>query len=228
MAKVAACQLANWPPSRGKNPHTHNIKYAIAVTHRKDGRPPKKLTREEIKQRREKAKKFLEEAEKKTKKGKKGKKKWFTVKRGRRKPRPLVGTWDVDYQVVAVASLTLEQAVRILSGTRIKPDVQRHDRWILHAAKPLTVTLNYPLSRSVTFTVPPLRRLHSGCRVCKRKGLKTKDMSLGAFLWIVAKEYQRIYRSHRKYGVWGHAIGDLWFERIIINREGKVHLFIGS
>ncbi len=53
-------------------------------------------------------------------------------------------------------------------------------------------------------------------------------MSPGYFLWTIAKEYERIYAEHEKYGVWGHAIGDLGFERITINEDGIVELFIGS
>jgi len=53
-------------------------------------------------------------------------------------------------------------------------------------------------------------------------------MSPGYLMWVVAKEYERIYKEHKKYGVWGHAMSDLGFERITVRPDGVVDLFIGS
>ena len=55
-----------------------------------------------------------------------------------------------------------------------------------------------------------------------------KLTSVGYFLWVVAKEYERIYKNHQDFGIWGHGIRDLFFEAMDINEDGYVELHIGS
>jgi len=41
-------------------------------------------------------------------------------------------------------------------------------------------------------------------------------MSVGYLLWVLARAYRKVYEEYGAYGVWGHAIGDLVFERLEI------------
>lgn len=52
-------------------------------------------------------------------------------------------------------------------------------------------------------------------------------MSVGYLLWQLARAYKIIYKSHAKWGVWGHAIGDLTFEIFELN-DNIGYVAIGS
>jgi hypothetical protein len=112
-----------------------------------------------------------------------------------------------------VASIPFETARRLIIGGAPKG---KHGIALEIEPKPITITLDYPLSRAVTITVKPYQ-IH-GC----------KFMDLGYVLWQIAKQYQRIYKEHKRYGVWGHMLDDLWFERLTIDKNGQAELFIGS
>ena len=56
-----------------------------------------------------------------------------------------------------------------------------------------------------------------------------KVFSLADVLVPLAKEYKHvIYKDTEKYGVWGHDLGDLFFEGITINDDGTTELIMGS
>lgn len=102
-------------------------------------------------------------------------------------------------------------------------------------ARPLIFDLSYPLSRIARVTIRPYvtRRLvtirdDETKRLTKKtRVVEHEEMNVGYVLWQLARAYQRIYREHRKYGVWGHAIEDLWFEGMEI-RGDVGHVEIGS
>jgi len=217
-------ELMNWPPSRGPNPHTHNWKWEPNAT-RKDMPAPGQRVTALIE------KDIIEGV------GKGGLPKEvqplpqgpFKRHKEQKKP-PLVGTWKVWYQVKAVAGLTLEQADDFVLACQDKIDVADHlGNWFGFEPRPLWVDITYPLKRGVRLLVKPLVRESLPCRACKGDRKSTRvEMTPGYFLWMVAKEYERIYKEHAKYGVWGHALEDLWFERVTIQKDGVVDLFIGS
>lgn len=224
-------ELANWWPGRGKNPHTCGFKPMAVKTTKKDLPAPKKTRAMNI----EKA--LIDRCAAKMKKGglkvPKRRKRIFK----RPNPKPLIGSWRVWYQVSDVAKLTLEQADRLLHGYDVNPknDHDHYDKWWSYEPRTLWVDITYPLSRGVRLVVKPVVMKRKACRVCtqkfgksRRRGTPQSRMSPGILMWAVAQEYVRIYEAHEKYGVWGHGMGDLAFERIDINKDGVVRLFIGS
>lgn len=129
----------------------------------------------------------------------------------------LEGTWGTNYHVATVATLTPIQADVLLFGQ--KGDRRSSDcygKWIQYQSRDLFVTIDYPLDKPVEITVNK--------EIIEPHGYP----SLGVFLLILAKEYERIYKNPKKYGVEYHGINDLYFERVTINRDGYVELFIGS
>lgn len=109
------------------------------------------------------------------------------------------------------------------------------DRWYGYEPRELVVEISYPLEKSVRLRIPPMKRSYPSCAYCvetaeKHDGEEHErlEMSPGYLLWVVAKEYTRIYREHEHYGVWGHAIGDFVFEGLEVDEAGVVHLGIGS
>ena len=59
--------------------------------------------------------------------------------------------------------------------------------------------------------------------------LKIKNCaSVGGLLWDISQVYKNIYKDPEKYGVWGHGIGDLYFESITIFCNGSIELGMGS
>ena len=80
----------------------------------------------------------------------------------------------------------------------------------------LTFDLSYPLCKVARVTIHPYTRV--GYRNERRQ-----CMTVGYVLGQLARAYKEIYRKHAKYGVWGHAIGDLCFESLrIVDNVGDV------
>jgi len=73
----------------------------------------------------------------------------------------------------------------------------------------LVFDLTYPLSKIARVTIRPYKRTFS-------RGNHVYELSVGYVLWQLARAYKIIYRQHRRYGVWGHAITDLAFECLSI------------
>lgn len=221
--------LLNWPPSRGPNPHTHEWKLTPGVT-RKDMPAPKPRASAVVE------KGIIEKASSGTflglskinfLKNPNPGKRWV---KDPKKPL-LEGSWRVWYQVESVAGLTVEQADEFVLGCQEKGPgrIREHqDNWYFYEPSPLWVDITYPLTRGVRLLVKPLIKEKLPCKACGGSPVKRPSMSPGYLLWMVAKEYQRIYQEHEKYGVWGHALSDLGFERITVRKDGVVELGIGS
>ena len=87
-----------------------------------------------------------------------------------------------------------------------------------------TCDLSYPLSKIARITIEPYtdKTIFSDGRSCC-----APQVSVGYLLWQLASAYRKIYRKHKQYGVWGHAIEDLYFENLKI-KDNVVTVFIGS
>lgn len=97
------------------------------------------------------------------------------------------------------------------------------DRWGgCRASEAPTVILHidYPLQAVVRLTIPP-------ATVQTDVG-EFKIMSPGYLMWVVAREYRKIYANHEEYGIWGHDINDLYFELFEFTEDGSLYMFIGS
>lgn len=209
-------EMMNWPPSRGPNPHERTITYR-----------PGQVTREDIPMEPSPAaaaEREIIEAAAGVPEEENGAQ-WRPEEPPAEEPAPMAGRWRVWYQVDDVASLTLEQAVNLLSGKKVEPEEDDFDSWFDAGFGTLRTMIDYPLSKAVFLTIEPMVVTWSGGNSPERT---EREMRLGYFLWIVAKEYERIYREHEKYGVWGHALSDLGFEGVVVREDGTVDLIIGS
>ena len=125
----------------------------------------------------------------------------------------LVGSWRMNYHVATVATLTPDQASTLLFGTNSEDP---HASWYEFEPRDLLVTIDYPLDPGVQVRIPA-------------RAYSRRDMpSLGRFLLAIAREYQEIYRKPAKYGIWGHSLSDLYFERVTVSKHGMVELAVGS
>lgn len=120
----------------------------------------------------------------------------------------------MNYHVATVATLNEDQASTLLFGTNDHDD---YGFWYEFAARDLLVTIDYPLDKGVQVKI-------SAEEIGGRHG----TASMGRFLLAVAKAYHDIYKKPKKYGIWGHGIDDLYFERVTIPKHGVVDLGIGS
>lgn len=140
---------------------------------------------------------------------------------------PEVASWRFNLQVTDVATLSLWQASRILSGIRERPSLDYFDDWYdLDAPSELRTVIDYPLEIATLLTIEPMTVVSVGGP--KQKKVSMTQWRVGYFLWVVSKEYERIYTEHERYRIWGHAMSDLAFERLTLMEDGMVHLGIGS
>jgi hypothetical protein len=144
------------------------------------------------------------------------------LKKLRKHKRYYARDFYLSHHVASVASLSLDVARNVIIAACPVP--KKHARyrpvdtgWNMEP-KSITVTLDYPLSRACEITIKPFR-LWKGGPDC---------MDIGYVLWTLAKQYERIYKEHKRYGVWGHMMGDLYFERLTIDKKGRGSLFVGS
>lgn len=168
-----------------------------------------------------------------------------------------VYTTELNIHVESVSKITLEIAEKILCGQNLdhfwprmigkKKGISKNPyrnipqkvfnmrgRFIKLSGN---VFIDYPLSCIVEVPV---------------KNVKT----IGSLLWHISQAYQEIYeeekksssftqamgsvdkkghqmickrgKSNGKFGIWGHSLGDLWFEKITIYDNGNIILGIGS
>lgn len=235
-------ECLNWPPSRGPNPHTHLAEIRFGKVERKDlPKPPEcevsKAEREFLQTMSAHVKARMAQGSGKAvaQKALRPKGLLKTLSRDAKKP-PLGGDWSVYYYVRDVLTLSAEQADRMLMacplpapGRKGRPDRKHLDRWWRFEPRTLWVDLTYPLARGVRLAIHPAVEFRL-CKTCgdRRPQREEPIMSPGYLLWTLAKEYERIYAEHEKYGVWGHAIDDLCFERISIRPDGVTDVFMGS
>lgn len=73
----------------------------------------------------------------------------------------------------------------------------------------LSINIDYPIRGTVQIKVKQASSLHD-------------------ILLPVSKAYEQIYQRAKEFGVWGHSINDLFFERVSINEDGTCEISIGS
>ena len=141
--------------------------------------------------------------------------------------------WSVMVSVEQLASLTIEQALCVVSGVlRLAPVGQPYCVGALEARwpgargfgyRPLDVTfdLTYPLDKVARVTVAPYM-------VGDPDGAHSMQMSLAYVLWQGARAYRTIYENHAAYGVWGDAFADLWIQSVWSSDNGSRARFVIS
>ena len=213
-------KLLNRPPSKGPEPKIRKPIYKVVVKSKDLPPPPPKS--EAALARAEKLALLVAEGRARGRKRlltKALRKKVLAIKHSikrakKRKAAPiLAGTYYChSYPIHMVADLTINQAVCFLEGH--SKDGSDTSEWFLARPTTLKIRLDYPLSRPVEVTIEPLSRYGGPC-----------GMEFGHILWCLAREYKRIYAEEHKilakgkpghYGIWGHAMGDLVFEGLVI------------
>ena len=126
----------------------------------------------------------------------------------------------LKHHVATIGTLNLEQAHLLVMGTGF----QRRALERKLPAKPLSLEIIYPLNKGVKLKIFPFSMIDVYGDGRKVEG---ERMSIGYVLWMVAQEYFRIYKHWKRYGVWGHEIGDLIFEGLEVNR-GRAQVLVGS
>lgn len=124
------------------------------------------------------------------------------------------------HHVLTVSSLTAAQASRMIFGAAKDVPTISEMR-----PRPAKVKLTYPLSRGVQVEVRPFIPVLRGEN---RNVYRQRRMTVGYFLWQVAQVYRGIYVDWKRYGVWGHALEDLYFEAMKVKSGGWVDLQVGS
>lgn len=129
---------------------------------------------------------------------------------------PFETSFVLSHPVKAISEFSFEESVSgIIKGwgktTHLMTDLMKPET--------ITIKITYPLTKGVKITIRPYR--------CGPKG-SVPYMKLGYVLWCVAREYRRIYKEWRRYGVWGHSIEDLMFVSFEIDDSGRADLEVIS
>lgn len=132
--------------------------------------------------------------------------------------------YDLWHQVRECSTLTIEQANAVVQGNKLGKKTTELTNVL--PTRALTFDLRYPLSHVARVHVKPFREKLP--RSMLEKGRTSHPrMTLGYLLWQAARAYVSVYKEYKRYGVWGHHIGDLGFESLDI--EDNVARFgIGS
>lgn len=126
--------------------------------------------------------------------------------------------FEMNIHVETLAFLNKHQASRLINITSRKPKSRgkrfRHSRsvsWLDQTNIDLATT--YPFKNAYLIPTEP---------TLDNRG-KPMSMNVGILLWQGAQAYKNeFYRYPKKYGVWGHALGDLHFEVLILKKiNGK-------
>jgi hypothetical protein len=132
------------------------------------------------------------------------------------------GDFLCNYHIATVQTLTLEQADMLLDVVYAE-DLTPAGMWCDITPASIKTKINYPLNLGVELTIFP----YEVETVWEKERRVETYMSPGYFIWIIAQEYKRIYEEHEKYGVWGHALTDLYVEGFTI-KDGYAGLSVGS
>lgn len=127
--------------------------------------------------------------------------------------------------IETLLGVTLEQACDLVHGIDHK----------LHRGKPqwappipvreFVCDLYYPLEKVARVRIRPYVAFY--LRRSGGWGKSSPRMDLGYVLWQLARAYKKIYKRHKEFGIWGHAIGDLVFESVEI-KHNVLRVFVGS
>lgn len=118
------------------------------------------------------------------------------------------------------------EGIQIVELLRVTPDAavslirNRDEGGHVLPTRSYTMELTYPFRECVRLVVPPYEVIGM------RKKFKRQD--LGWILWAASQAYQYVYESHHvEFGVWGHDIGDLYFESVRVF-DHEIEIFVGS
>ena len=117
-------------------------------------------------------------------------------------------------------ALSKREALCHVSGGKAYATLSNH-----LPVRTITVDLEYPMSMTARVTIRPYS--HVIPSPSGRLTRKFEEMTIGYVLWQLARAYKIIYRQHKTYGIWGHAITDLCFESFELN-DNIGHVSIGS
>jgi len=117
--------------------------------------------------------------------------------------KPPIEKLRFNVSVAALSNIKKEDAVLIVHAY----DGERYFK------KPVTgkVIITYPLGKDLSYVVD--------VKHCE---------NVTELLWDVSQAYREIYRYPRKYGIWGHSINQLFFERVDVYPDGRIEIGIGS
>lgn len=155
---------------------------------------------------------------------------------------------DLNVSVEELCKISLYQAMYLVNGW--SRDERNDDnkqymskRGMVHSLPdlPITTEISYPLSSKLKVMIHPytIKRtkhidLSGDCHDNDKDEIDIVEhdpniyMDVSYFLWRIAQEYKYIYKNHKKFGVWGHCLGDLVFEGVKFNKNGTAELCIGS
>lgn len=129
----------------------------------------------------------------------------------------------MNTHLASVASLDLRTAQRVVTAF----DEEEHRCVSLLPTRTYRAKLIYPLNVDVMISIPPVTVTHAR-RPGRPKRTPKPHVDVGYLVWVIAKTYaETIYKDWKRFGVWGHAIEDLWFESLHIEGE-KLDMFLGS
>jgi hypothetical protein len=229
--KFKFASLMNWPPSRGPMPKWMSASPRYRIPEPKiellpiDTKPPRKIVMSAPKPKKKAA-------------GRGHKGTIFLVSHSVRR------SWDyrLSCHVDTLASISLAQANYLICGMEFRDQKPAKRKTMTiggkryrpqfvplpaHLGNTLSLRtfvfdLTYPLNHTARVTIEPYELLprKRGEKPCMR-------MTLAYVLWQLARAYKKIYKQHRRWGIWGHAITDLWFERLEV-KDNIGHVGIGS
>lgn len=121
-------------------------------------------------------------------------------------------SFSCNIRLSVLASMSPKQALAVISVCEQSPKIKGYQTLSYFRIEKIIAAFDYPLrSKYLLRTNPTLD--YNG---------NSMPMHVGYFLWQVAKIYSdEIYKYPKKYGVWGHAIDDLFIEGIILRKIGK-------
>jgi len=216
--------LENWPPAKGPRPKNMGTTpvYTDTRVSRQDIRF--KLSKENRLERRELVTAVMAHHENKRTLEKISVSSFHHIVPGteRRGAVSKVGdTILLNHHVDTVGELSVGHASRLIHG------VIRGVRDLASdlGVRTYRVQITYPLTMGVELSIRPALVTW---RPPKGTLVKGRATPLGYVLWMIAQEYRRIYSEWRRYGVWGHAIDDLYFEELRVLRGGRLGLVVGS
>lgn len=141
---------------------------------------------------------------------------------------------SLNAHVATMATLKPEQLDLVGGAVLVEPNRRRGIRKSYASidtrlpTRAITVDISYPLCKIARVTVKPYTYRSARSRSGPHRGDRGyENMSVGYLLYQLARAYKTIYKSHAKWGVWGHAITDLVFERLKI-KDNVGEVSIGS
>jgi hypothetical protein len=95
--------------------------------------------------------------------------------------------------------------------------------------RPITAIISYPLSKKASVKISPYYLKSPKSDLETQLATQCHFLEVGYVLRQCARAYRMIYKEDARWGIWGHSIGDLFFEGIhYYPRINRVELLMGS